>query len=140
MIYGNLPYGINHVEYGNVRINRILKSSPCAWSFLTSYDLNWARWYRVIPFTYSALILEPKKRNWQLRYQSTSPSPIVEETGKKKQEFSNRDSHMVTHCSTNRSIRCLFTAERTGCEIFIVLWPNTFIDDNFQPISYTVAT
>ena len=40
-------------------------------------------------------------------------------------EFSNRDSHMVTHCSTNRSIRCLFSAERTGCEIFIVLWPNT---------------
>ena len=34
---------------------------------------------------------------------------------------------MVTHCSTNRSIRCLFTAERTGCEIFIVLWPNTFV-------------
>ncbi|RPB02477.1 hypothetical protein L873DRAFT_405672 [Choiromyces venosus 120613-1] len=32
---------------------------------------------------------------------------------------------MVTHCSSNRSIRCLFTAERTGCEIFIVLWPNT---------------
>ena len=34
---------------------------------------------------------------------------------------------MVTHCSTNRSIRCLFTAERTGCEVFIVLWPNTFV-------------
>ena len=32
---------------------------------------------------------------------------------------------MVTHCSTNRSIQCLFHAERTGCEIFIVLWPNT---------------
>ena len=34
---------------------------------------------------------------------------------------------MVTHCSTNQAIRCLFTAERTGCETFIVLWPNTFI-------------
>ena len=40
-------------------------------------------------------------------------------------EFSTWDSHMVTHCSTNQAIRCLFTAERTGCETFIVLWPNT---------------
>jgi len=27
VIYGNLPYGINHVGYGNVRINRALKST-----------------------------------------------------------------------------------------------------------------
>ena len=50
---------------------------------------------------------------------------ITTELQAKKKEFSNWDSHMVTHCSTNQSIRCLFTAERTGCEIFIVLWPNT---------------
>ena len=53
--------------------------------------------------------------------------PLVTEQNcsKRSKEFSIRDSHMVTHCSTNRTIQCLFTAERTGCEIFIVLWPNT---------------
>ena len=39
---------------------------------------------------------------------------------------------MVTHCSTNRTIRCLSTAERTGCEIFIVLWPNTLAHFRFE--------
>ena len=39
---------------------------------------------------------------------------------------------MVTHYSTNRTIRYLFGAERTGCEIFIVLWPNTLAYFGFE--------
>ncbi|RPB02445.1 hypothetical protein L873DRAFT_1673518, partial [Choiromyces venosus 120613-1] len=50
-------------------------------------------------------------------------------------EFSIWDSHMVTHCSTNQTIRCLFTAERTGCEVFIVLWPNTLIQRSYWDLS-----
>ena len=38
------------------------------------------------------MILEPKKEtkkeNWQLRYQSTSPSPLAEEAAKKENESS----------------------------------------------------
>ena len=44
---------------------------------------------------------------------------------KKIIEFSSGDSHMVTtHCITDQAIRCLFTAERTGCKTFIMLWLN----------------
>ena len=46
---------------------------------------------------------------------------------KKIIEFNTWDSHMVTHWSTNPAIRCLCTAEGTGCETFIILWPNTLI-------------
>ena len=53
---------------------------------------------------------------------------------KKIIEFSTWDSHMVTtHCSTDQVVRCLFTAERTGCETFIILWLNKLICPSEYP-------
>ena len=53
---------------------------------------------------------------------------------KKIIEFSSGDSHMVTtHCSTDQAIRCLFTADRTGCETFIIIWLNKLICPSEYP-------
>ena len=50
------------------------------------------------------------------------------EKAKKIIEFSTGDSHMVTtHCSTDQGTRFFFTAERTGCETFIILRLNKVI-------------
>jgi hypothetical protein len=38
-----------------------------------------------------------------------------------KQNYSTRDSHVVTHHSTNLAIHCLTRAERTGSRAFSVL-------------------
>jgi hypothetical protein len=40
---------------------------------------------------------------------------------KKRQNYSTRDSHVVTHHSTNLAIQCLNMAERTGSLAFTVL-------------------
>ena len=37
--------------------------------------------------------------------------------------YSRRDSHVVTHRSTNRPVRCLSSGERTGSSVFTDLWP-----------------
>jgi hypothetical protein len=37
--------------------------------------------------------------------------------------YSSRDSHVVTHRSTNLPFNCLCMAERTGCPVFSWLWP-----------------
>ena len=52
-----------------------------------------------------------------------SQQRIVVKVSKKGgcKNYSTRDSRMVTHCSTNRAIRCLNMAERTGSLVFIVL-------------------
>jgi predicted short-subunit dehydrogenase-like oxidoreductase (DUF2520 family) len=35
--------------------------------------------------------------------------------------YSIRDSRLVTHDSTSRTISCLNSAERTGCVVFMIL-------------------
>ncbi|KAH0289424.1 hypothetical protein KCU62_g4459, partial [Aureobasidium sp. EXF-3399] len=40
-----------------------------------------------------------------------------EQTGERK-TYSSRDSHVVTHRSTNLPFNCLCMAERTGCPVF----------------------
>ncbi|KAG9661087.1 hypothetical protein KCU64_g2786, partial [Aureobasidium melanogenum] len=37
---------------------------------------------------------------------------------KKTKTYSSRDSHVVTHRSTNLPFNCLCMAERTGCPVF----------------------
>ena len=78
--------------------------------------------------------LAPKYASAHTQSLLAQNQPFISVVGKKRttREFSIRDSHMVTHCSTNRTIRYLFTAEQTGCEIFIVLWPNTLIVSSFN--------
>ncbi|KAH0336647.1 hypothetical protein KCU81_g8508, partial [Aureobasidium melanogenum] len=36
----------------------------------------------------------------------------------KRKTYSSRDSHVVTHRSTNLPFNCLCMAERTGCPVF----------------------
>ncbi|KAH0377125.1 hypothetical protein KCU92_g9427, partial [Aureobasidium melanogenum] len=36
----------------------------------------------------------------------------------KNKTYSSRDSHVVTHRSTNLPFNCLCMAERTGCPVF----------------------
>ncbi|KAG9955291.1 hypothetical protein KCU78_g24836, partial [Aureobasidium melanogenum] len=36
----------------------------------------------------------------------------------KSKTYSSRDSHVVTHRSTNLPFNCLCMAERTGCPVF----------------------
>jgi hypothetical protein len=40
---------------------------------------------------------------------------------RESKNYSTRDSHVVTHHSTNLAIQCLTRAERTGSRVFIVL-------------------
>ena len=42
---------------------------------------------------------------------------------KKRETYDNRDSLVVTHPTTNRSIWDLIKAERTGYHVFLSLWP-----------------
>ena len=42
---------------------------------------------------------------------------------RKSKTYSSRDSHVVTHRSTNLPFNCLCMAERTGCPVFSWLWP-----------------
>ncbi|KEQ94496.1 hypothetical protein AUEXF2481DRAFT_279604 [Aureobasidium subglaciale EXF-2481] len=37
---------------------------------------------------------------------------------KQNKTYSSRDSHVVTHRSTNLPFNCLCMAERTGCPVF----------------------
>ncbi|KAH0386898.1 hypothetical protein KCU89_g17025, partial [Aureobasidium melanogenum] len=39
-------------------------------------------------------------------------------TRSKFKTYSSRDSHVVTHRSTNLPFNCLCMAERTGCPVF----------------------
>ena len=41
--------------------------------------------------------------------------------------YSRRDSHVVTHRSTNRPVRCLSSGERTGSSVFTDLWPYVLV-------------
>ena len=52
---------------------------------------------------------------------SSTTTECDREDGCKMQNYSTRDSRMVTHFSTNLAIQCLDMAERTGCLVFIVL-------------------
>ena len=60
---------------------------------------------------------------------------------KKIIEFRTGDSHMVTtHCSIDQAMRCLFTAERMGCETFIILSLNKIIcPSEYLPTSSTAV-
>ena len=77
----------------------------------------------------STIRAKPNPQNQPHQY---SPETKRGKEGKKERneknsrEFSTRDSHVVTHHNTNQAMQYLFTAERTGCETFIALWPNTF--------------
>ncbi|KAG9730373.1 hypothetical protein KCU73_g11876, partial [Aureobasidium melanogenum] len=43
---------------------------------------------------------------------------LVEPEDQKNKTYSSRDSHVVTHRSTNLPFNCLCMAERTGCPVF----------------------
>ncbi|KAH0038531.1 hypothetical protein KCU78_g1489, partial [Aureobasidium melanogenum] len=46
---------------------------------------------------------------------------LLQEEGKRisnRKTYSSRDSHVVTHHSTNLPFNCLCMAERTGCPVF----------------------
>ncbi|KAH0353026.1 hypothetical protein KCU81_g1881, partial [Aureobasidium melanogenum] len=69
-------------------------------------------------------------RNSQLRGYSTPSRTFVadrarQQPQRKKEKiwlrnktYSSRDSHVVTHRSTNLPFNCLCMAERTGCPVF----------------------
>ncbi|KAG9695676.1 hypothetical protein KCU95_g11059, partial [Aureobasidium melanogenum] len=46
------------------------------------------------------------------------PGYIRENWPLKNKTYSSRDSHVVTHRSTNLPFNCLCMAERTGCPVF----------------------
>jgi hypothetical protein len=56
------------------------------------------------------------KRTWSKAY-------VRRKSKKKRKTYSSRDSHVVTHRSTNLPFNCLCMAERTGCPVFSWLWP-----------------
>jgi hypothetical protein len=58
------------------------------------------------------------------RLNDTGTQKGKEMSRKKCKTFSKGDSHVVTHRSTNPSVRSLCMAERTGCPVFCDLWPN----------------
>ncbi|KAF2726033.1 hypothetical protein K431DRAFT_56819 [Polychaeton citri CBS 116435] len=43
---------------------------------------------------------------------------------KKTKTFNRRDSHLVTHDTTNHPLHCLSKPERTGRPVFNVVWSN----------------
>ena len=45
--------------------------------------------------------------------------------------YSTRDSHVVTHRSTNLAVSCLCMPERTGWPVFNCLWPYVPTGANF---------
>ncbi|KAG9587762.1 hypothetical protein KCU77_g8969, partial [Aureobasidium melanogenum] len=52
---------------------------------------------------------------------STDIDPIIQSTWRlclQNKTYSSRDSHVVTHRSTNLPFNCLCMAERTGCPVF----------------------
>ncbi|KAH0365835.1 calcium/calmodulin dependent protein kinase, partial [Aureobasidium melanogenum] len=63
------------------------------------------------------------KGNERTRLFATQPSRVLNEADsistrqKESQTYSSRDSHVVTHRSTNLSFNCLCMAERTGCPV-----------------------
>ena len=52
---------------------------------------------------------------------------------KKNKTYNNRDSLVVTHPTTNRSIWGLIKAERTGYHVFLSLWSYVKVSDLFGP-------
>ena len=100
-----------------------------------------ALYTRVRPPSFHSIFEGQKKRDNYLpnpvRQRPSIIHPRRNNERKIKNEFSTWDSHMVTHCSTNQAIRCLFTAERTGCETFIVLWPNTTLVPPGDSLTWT---
>jgi hypothetical protein len=50
--------------------------------------------------------------------EGTSVDTTKEEAKEKHKTYSSRDSHVVTHRSTNLPFNCLCMAERTGCPVF----------------------
>jgi hypothetical protein len=47
-----------------------------------------------------------------------SGTPVWLKRMSKDKTYSSRDSHVVTHRSTNLPFNCLCMAERTGCPVF----------------------
>ncbi|KAG9737818.1 hypothetical protein KCU73_g9895, partial [Aureobasidium melanogenum] len=48
----------------------------------------------------------------------TAPDQLLVREKQKNKTYSSRDSHVVTHRSTNLPFNCLCMAERTGCPVF----------------------
>ncbi|KAG9656425.1 alpha-1,2-mannosidase, partial [Aureobasidium melanogenum] len=57
------------------------------------------------------------KNTWVFNTEA-HPLRVAEEQNKKHKTYSSRDSHVVTHRSTNLPFNCLCMAERTGCPVF----------------------
>ncbi|KAG9657067.1 esterase D, partial [Aureobasidium melanogenum] len=55
---------------------------------------------------------------WQRTGTKELPMMFKYEGCKKSKTYSSRDSHVVTHRSTNLPFNCLCMAERTGCPVF----------------------
>jgi hypothetical protein len=51
----------------------------------------------------------------------TQQADLKSKKKKGRKNYSTRDSHVVTHHSTNLAIHCLTRAERTGSRVFSVL-------------------
>ncbi|KAH0286060.1 hypothetical protein KCU62_g7042, partial [Aureobasidium sp. EXF-3399] len=52
------------------------------------------------------------------RYRETHVRNTSDQLRMQNKTYSSRDSHVVTHRSTNLPFNCLCMAERTGCPVF----------------------
>jgi hypothetical protein len=50
--------------------------------------------------------------------ESNVEKDVIDDRQKRCKTYSSRDSHVVTHRSTNLPFNCLCMAERTGCPVF----------------------
>jgi hypothetical protein len=65
-------------------------------------------------------VLEYGRKNTQCSRQTQNcleGVDVEEPGGSKSKTYSSRDSHVVTHRSTNLPFNCLYMAERTGCPV-----------------------
>jgi hypothetical protein len=61
-------------------------------------------------------MIRDKRKESSLTTDYKSTSDALEDA--KSKTYSSRDSHVVTHRSTNLPFNCLCMAERTGCPVF----------------------
>ncbi|KAG9520355.1 hypothetical protein KCU93_g7746, partial [Aureobasidium melanogenum] len=72
----------------------------------------------VIPKMWGGIRAEFRPTILKVRGSLSTGSHLQSEVPKERKTYSSRDSHVVTHRSTNLPFNCLCMAERTGCPVF----------------------
>jgi hypothetical protein len=82
----------------------------------------WLRYSGVTSPHHAGLLAHPQKcDNTTKKANASTERDTIAHKASKRKNYSTRDSHVVTHHSTNIAIHCLTRAERTGSRAFSVL-------------------